>query len=84
MPLTTLKEKVDALEKTMLAIDELNNICQQATYYGNQPINLECYANLLNYLIEPAMFQVETVRTQIDEMIQWEDEQACMRRQKCS
>jgi hypothetical protein len=84
MTLTTLKEKVDVLEKTMLAIDELNGICQQAICHGNQPIDLERCANLLNYLIEPAMFQVEAVRMQLDEMADQVTQQTTVRSLKCS
>lgn len=79
-----LKEKIGVLEKTLLAIDELNNICQQAICNGRQVVNLECCANVLNYLIEPAMFQVEALRMQIGEMAEWEGEQIASRRQKCS
>lgn len=68
MTFAKLKEKVAALEKQLLAIDELNNVCQQAISHGNQPIDLECCANLLNHLIDPAMLQVEEVRTLVDEM----------------
>lgn len=84
MTLVTLKEKVEILEKTMLAIDELNGICQQAIFNGNQPINLERCANLLNYLIEPAMFQVEAVRMQIDEMSEQTKQHTPVRISKCS
>lgn len=68
MTLEALKEKVEMLEKTLLAIDELNNVCQQSITHGDRPVSLECCANLLNYLIEPAMFQVEAVRMSIEEM----------------
>jgi hypothetical protein len=84
MTLKMLKEKVDALEKTMLAIDELSAICQQAICHGNQPINLEHCAYLLNYLIEPAMYQVEAVRMQIDEMTAQAEQQTPVRSLKCS
>lgn len=68
MTLTALKEKVDILEKTLLAIDSINNICQQAINNGNQPIDAESSAYLLNHLIEPAMYQVEAVRMHIESM----------------
>lgn len=84
MALEMLKEKVGALEKTMLAIDELSGICQQAVCHGNQPIDLERCANLLNYLIEPAMYQVEAVRMQIDEMAKHATQQATVRSLTCS
>lgn len=66
MNLDALKQKVEALEKTLLAIDELSNLSQEAICYGNKPIDLEHCANILHYLIEPAMFQVEAVRMLID------------------
>lgn len=66
MNLDTLKQKVEALEKTLLAIDDLSNLCQEAIGHGNKPIDLEHCANLLHYLIEPALYQVEAVRMFID------------------
>lgn len=84
MTLATLKEKVEALEKTMLAIDELSGICQQAVSHGNQPIDLDRCANLLSYLIEPAMYQVEAVRMQIDQMADQAAQQTTVRSLKCS
>jgi hypothetical protein len=66
MKIDALKEKVRALEKTLLAIDELSNVCQEAICHGNKPIDLEHCANILHYLIEPAMYQVEAVRMFID------------------
>lgn len=84
MTIEMLKEKVGALEKTMLAIDELSSICQQAICHGNQLIDLERCANLLNYLIEPAMYQVEAVRMQIDQMNEQAAQQTTVRSVKCS
>jgi hypothetical protein len=66
MNLDALKQKVEALEKTLLAIDELSNLSQEAICYGNKPVDLEHCANILHYLIEPALFQVEAVRMLID------------------
>jgi hypothetical protein len=66
MNLDTLKRKVEALEKTLLAIDELSNLSQEAICHGNKPIGLEHCANILHYLIEPALYQVEAVRMFID------------------
>ena len=68
MTFAALKEKIAILEKQLLAIDELNNVYQQAISYGNRPIDLECCANLLNHLIDPAIYQVEEVRVLVDEM----------------
>jgi hypothetical protein len=84
MNLETLNKKVEALEKTMLAIDELSGICQQAICHGNQPIDLDRCVNVLNYLIEPAMFQVEAVRMQLDAMIQQAEQSTTVRSLKCS
>jgi hypothetical protein len=66
MKIDALKERVEALEKTLLAIDELSNLCQEAICHGNKPIELEHCANILHYLIEPAMYQVEAVRVFIN------------------
>jgi hypothetical protein len=66
MNLDALKQKVEALEKTLLAIDELSNLSQEAICYGNKPVDLEHCANILHYLIEPALFQVEAVRVFLD------------------
>lgn len=84
MTLATLKEKVDALEKTLLAIDELSGICQQAICHGNQSIDLDRCANLLGYLIEPAMYQVEALRMQVDEMAEKESRQLTVGGIECS
>lgn len=84
MTLEMLKDKVADLEKTMLAIDELSGICQQVICNGNQSIDLDRCANLLNYLIEPAMYQVEAVRMQLDAMIEQATQQITVRSLKCS
>lgn len=63
-----LKENVEVLEKTLLAITSVNDINQESIGNGNQVISMEHTANLLNHLIEPAMFQVETLRRLIDEL----------------
>lgn len=63
-----LKEKVDVLEKSLLAIDTLNNICLANWNSGAPVIDLQDCAHLLNHLIEPAMFQVESLRMMIDEL----------------
>lgn len=70
MTLATLKEKINALEQQLLAISSLNDICQQSINHGNQPVNLESCAELLNHLIEPAMYQVESVRMLTDELLE--------------
>jgi hypothetical protein len=67
MEFKLLKEKVDALEKTLLAIDSVNNVCQEAIHDGSKAIDLDHCAYLLNYLIEPAMYQIESIRILIDD-----------------
>lgn len=62
MTFANLKEKIDALEKQLLAISSLNDICQQSIIHGRQSMNLESCAELLNHLIDPAMYQIEAVR----------------------
>jgi hypothetical protein len=62
MTFKILKEKIDTLERTLLAIDSVNNICQESILDGQKIIDLENCAYLLNHLIEPAMLQVEEVR----------------------
>jgi hypothetical protein len=66
--LKTLKEQIYALEKSLLAIDTLNDINMQNLKNGNRVIDLDHTANLLDHLIQPAMYQVEAVRTMIDDM----------------
>lgn len=61
-----LKERVDALEKTLLAIDSLSHVAQEHYDTGMTP--LEGCVSVLHYLIEPAMLQVESLRTVIDEL----------------
>lgn len=63
-----LKDKVDVLEKTLLAIDELNNINQESLRSGTPSFDLEHSANLLNHLIEPALYQVEALRMLITDI----------------
>ena len=60
----TLKEKVDALEQTLLAICSLSDIANQHRGGGTDP--LESCAHLLEHLMEPAMYQVEALRLMID------------------
>ncbi len=60
-----LKEKVDVLEKTLLAITSVNDINLQDMKSGNLGANWESTANLLDHLLEPAMYQVEELRNMI-------------------
>jgi len=69
MKITELKSKIDNLEKQLLAISSLNDICQNTLYSGNsEEKNLQACAELLNHLIDPAMFQIEEVRNAINDM----------------
>jgi hypothetical protein len=61
---TTLKEKVDALEQTLLAISNVSEIASHHISSGKDP--LESCAYLLEHLIEPAMYQVEALRVMIE------------------
>jgi hypothetical protein len=69
-----LKEKVDALEQQLLAISSLNDICQQVICHGNSQIKLDSCAELLNHLIDPAMYQIESVRLMVNDMNQHAEE----------
>ncbi|MDO8729383.1 MAG: hypothetical protein Q7K26_05910 [bacterium] len=62
MTIAILKVKIDTLEKQLLAISSLNDICPQSINSGNHAVNLESCAELLDHLVEPAMYQVEAVR----------------------
>jgi hypothetical protein len=69
MKIKDMKSKFDNLEKQMLAISSVNDMCQRALYSNSNEIgNLQSCAELLNHLIEPAMFQIEELRNVINEM----------------
>jgi hypothetical protein len=61
----TLKERVDVLEQTMLAINCLSNICS-ATTNSNGELAQSDVAFLLEYLSEDSMYKVEALRVMID------------------
>lgn len=61
----TLKERVDVLEQTMLAINCLSNICT-ATTNSNGELAQSDVAFLLEYLSEDSMYKVEALRVMID------------------
>jgi hypothetical protein len=61
----TLKERVDVLERNMLAIDCLSNLCT-ATVNSNGDIGQSDMAFLLAYLSEDSMYKVEALRMMID------------------
>lgn len=60
----TLKERVDVLERTLLAINCLANICDTA---GAELPGGEV-AFLLSYLSDSSLYKVEALRVQIHEM----------------
>ena len=68
MSLDLLKEKVEALEKQLLALTSINDICQRSLNDSNHFVNLESCADLLNHLLEPTMYQMEAVRVLVREM----------------
>lgn len=70
MTISKLKEKIIALEQQLLAISSINDICQRSLNEATASGNLESCAELLNQLIEPAMYQVEAVRMLAVEMCQ--------------
>ncbi len=61
----TLKERVDVLEQTMLAINCLSNLCS-ATVNSNGDVSQSDMAFLLEYLSEDSMYKVEALRVMID------------------
>lgn len=60
-----LKTKVDELEKTLLAITNVNDIQMENMCSGAPVVNSDHTAYLLDFLIEPAMYQVEALRVLI-------------------
>lgn len=60
-----LKDKVDQLEKTLLAITSVNDIQMENMSSGAPVVNPDHTAYLLDHLIEPAMYQVEALRVLI-------------------
>lgn len=61
----TLKERVDVLERTLLAINSLSNICEAATA-NNDALPLSEVAFLMSYLSDSSLYKVEALRMQID------------------
>lgn len=61
----TLKEKVDALEQNLLAINCLGNICTVTTS-SHGDLAQSDVAFLLAYLSDESMFKVEALRMMID------------------
>lgn len=61
----TLKEKIDALEQNMLAINCLSNICTTTTG-SHGDLAQSDVAFVLAYLSDESMFKVEALRMMID------------------
>lgn len=60
-----LKNKVETLEKSLLAITSINEIQMQNQCSGNPVIDPEHTAHLLDHILEPTMYQVEALRVLI-------------------
>lgn len=67
MRITEVAIKVDSLEKNLLAICSLNDMCQEALRDSNGQMNFEPCAYLLGHLIEPAMYLIEEIRLRLGE-----------------
>jgi hypothetical protein len=63
-----LKEKVDVLEKTLLAITCINEIQMQNMNSGAPVVDAEHTVYLLDHLMDPCMYQVEALRVLIDSL----------------
>lgn len=71
----SLKDLVDALEKTLLAITCINEIQMQNQCSGAPVVDPEHTVYLLDHLMEPAMYQVEALRVAIHDLAKTEAEQ---------
>lgn len=60
-----LKDQVDTLEKSLLAITSINEIQMENQSNGNPVVSPEHTAHLLDHLLEPTMYQVEALRVAI-------------------
>jgi hypothetical protein len=67
-----LKESVDFLERTLLAIDNVSNVAQEHVGDGLDP--LAGCAHILHYLMEPALITVETLRVMIHQLQDLQEE----------
>jgi hypothetical protein len=63
LPLS-LKEKVDELERTLLAISSICDVAEN--HYTDAPTPLSGCAYVTAHLMEHAMYQVEALRMKID------------------
>lgn len=70
-----LKDQVDTLEKSLLAITSINEIQMENQSNGNPVLSPEHTAYLLDYLMEPTMYQVEALRVAIHALAKAEAEQ---------
>ncbi len=64
--LKTLKEKIDALEKSLLVISSVCDVAEEHITGEKTPLNSCAYVTV--HLMEHAMYQVEAVRVMIDDM----------------
>lgn len=64
----TIKERVDVLERTLLAINCFSNICSAASSSGSgTDLEQSDVAYLLDYLSESSLYKVEALRMMIDQ-----------------
>lgn len=70
-----LKDQVDTLEKSLLAITSINEIQMENQSSGNPVVNPEHTAYLLDHLMEPTMYQVEALRVAIHALAKAEADQ---------
>lgn len=64
----TLKERVDVLERTLLALNCLSNICEAGGSGNGCDMPQGDVAYLLAYLSESSMYKVEALRVMIHSM----------------
>ncbi|MBX9900912.1 MAG: hypothetical protein K2Y28_09035 [Burkholderiaceae bacterium] len=84
MTITIVKEKIDQLEKQLLAVASLNDICQQSVNSGSRAVNLEVCVELLDHLVEPMMLQVEELRVFVTGMLARAEHQIIEEAASCS
>lgn len=70
-----LKNQVDSLEKSLLAITAINDIQLENQSNGNPVVSPEHTVHLLDHVLEPAMYQVESLRLAIHALASVEAEQ---------
>lgn len=64
----TIKERVDVLERTLLAINCFSNLCEAAANSGGgAELPTSDVSYLLAYLSESSLYKVEALRMMIDE-----------------